>query len=182
MNTPEEHHEDFFNREPVRSGFSAPEGYFDSVEDSFSSKLFEETLPKETGLEIPTGYFENLEDRILSKVEIPKKGKVISFRKNLIRIVPAAAAACIGLFLTLNVIFGETIVIEPTSDEIAVWFDENISNISNEDLTAVFDAEDLVDSSILENIVDSDEIDTYINENDTNLFIDDSTILFDEIN
>lgn len=182
MNTPEKHNEDFFNSKSIKHGFSIPKGYFDSVEDTFSSKLFEETLPEDTGLQVPSNYFDTVENNILSKVEFPKRGKVVSLRKNLTRIIPAAAAACIGLFLTLNVIFGETIVTEPTSDEIAAWFDENISSISNDDLTAIFDADDLVDSSILENIVDSEEIDTYINENDTNLFIDDSTILLDEIN
>jgi hypothetical protein len=182
MNNTEEHSEGFLSKNSIDTGFSVPKGYFDSVEDTFSSKLFEETLPKETGMGIPSGYFESLEDRILSKVEIPKKGKVISLKRKLIRLIPITAAASIVLFITLNTVFSNTIDIDPTSEEIAVWFDENISTINDHDLTSIFDTDDLVDSSILESIVDSDDIDTYINEDDTNILIEDSTIFLDEIN
>lgn len=182
MNNTEKHNEDFLSKSSIDTGYSVPKGYFDSVEDTFSSKLFEETLPKESGMEIPSGYFDRLEDRVLSKVEIPKKGKVISIRKKLIRLIPITAAASVVLFITLNTIFTDNIDIDPTSEEIAVWFDENISTIDDDDLTSIFDTDDLIDSSILENIVNSDEIDTYINEDDTNILIEDSTIFLDEIN
>jgi len=95
------------------------------------------------------------------------------------RFVNAAAAAVIILFIG---IYFNTYEIEPTSEEIATWFEDNISTITNDDLTSVLTDEDFEDSSFLDEEIDGEEVNKYLDENDTYILIKDSDIFINELN
>lgn len=180
-NTSEHINLGWLSKLPKESGHKTPEGYFDTIEDDFSAKLAEQNLPIENGFKIPEGYFNTLEDRILENIELSKreKVKVIPLRTRVARFVNAAAAAVIILFVG---IYFNKYEIEPTSDEIAVWFEDNISTITSEDMTVVLTDEDFEDSSFLNDEIDGDEIIKYLDENDTYILIKDSDISINELN
>tara|TARA_R110001632_G_scaffold10559_6_gene39041 strand:- start:3372 stop:3917 length:546 start_codon:yes stop_codon:yes gene_type:complete len=164
---------------PNEAGFSAPKGYFDTVEDHFSAKLIEEHLPKNSGFKTPESYFENLEDLIISKIQLPKKGKVISLRRKTIKLIPVAAAIALFLFVGINFIFTDKT--ELSSDEIALWFDNNINAITNDDLITEFGDLELDDTSLLNEIINDSSIESYVNANDNYLLIQDIDININEL-
>lgn len=51
------------------TGFKAPEGYFESMEDQVLSKLNTKELPTKTGYEVPPSYFDSIEEKVLSKIK-----------------------------------------------------------------------------------------------------------------
>lgn len=179
MNRLEKNNDNIFDKDPIGTGFSVPKGYFDTIEDVFSMKLKEEKLPKGNAYSMPAEYFDCLEDRILSKVELPKKEKVISLRKRLIQWIPAAAAACIVTFVTLN-IGGTTDMETFTNDELTTWFDNNISTITNDDLSLALGDIELNQSSLLENTFGTEDIVEYLTTEDTSLLFEETTILENE--
>ena len=174
--------DNLLDKAPMDTGYSVPKGYFETVEDVFSMKLQEGSLPKGNPFETPKGYFENLEDRILSKVELPKKGKVISLRKRLIQWIPASAAACILLFIGINYYTGG--VVEPTftNDEFTVWFDNNVTSITNDDISIALEDSDFEDASFLDGVIEDTEITDFLDEDETYKLIEDSDIFINEIN
>ena len=174
--------QDWLSKLPKNSGHEAPEGYFDSIENSFSMKLAEQSIPTKDGFKTPEGYFDTLESRIIENFEFPKKGKVISLRKRMIKFLPTAAAASVLLFLSINIFLTENILpTEPSSDEIAIWFEENISTITNDDLTSLLSDEDFEDSPFLDDAIDTEDISKYLDENDTYILIEDSDISINEL-
>ena len=177
-NNPKHINEDWLSKLPKNSGLKAPVGYFDSIEDGFSAKLAEQNFPITNGYDIPENYFDTLEDRVLERIELPKKGKVIPLRTRMARFVNAAAAVII---LFVGIYFNKY-EIEPTSDEIAVWFENNISNFTDDDLALVIDDVDLEDSSFLDEEIDRYEIIQYLDEDDTYRLIEDSDISINELN
>ncbi len=173
------HNEDWLSSLPKDSGFEIPEGYFDTVEDQFSAKLREESLPNESGFDVPEGYFDGLDDSILSKVELPKKGKVIPLRTRILRVSSIAAVFAIMLTVYFS---APNEVTAPSSDEIAAWIDENISDIDTEYIVEAFDEETTLDESFFEDSLENNNIENYLDENDTYILIEESPGLFDEIN
>jgi len=172
------HNEDFASKLPKNAGFDVPNGYFDDVEDGFSVKLREELFPNEVGFEVPSDYFNTLEDRILSNVELPKQGKVISLRTRILRI--ASVAAAIALLFVGYQFFNQEI--EPTSEEIAFWINENIEEIDTSDILNVLDENTTLDDSFFDDSLENNTIEKYLDENDTYILIEESPGLFDEIN
>ena len=155
--------EDFIRERTAREGFSVPENYFDSVEDIFSTKLKEETLPKHDGFKTPENYFDTLEDIILDKVAPLKVTKVIPLRRRFIKMMPVAAAAII----TLLIVFNRPADIEdPTPDEIANWFENDIYRISSDDISIAFEDVEL-DDDVVDTSIDIDDIETYLENIDT---------------
>ncbi|MFY0629539.1 MAG: hypothetical protein JXR05_04100 [Flavobacteriaceae bacterium] len=181
MNSIEKNNKNLFDKDPIEAGYIAPKGYFDTIEDVFSMKLQEENFPKGNAYRVPEGYFNRLEDSILSKVELPKKGKVISLRKRLIQWIPASAAACIFVFIALNTDPGlETETF--TNDELTLWFDNNVTDITNDDLSIAFEGIELNQSSLLEDTFENEDIVEYLSTEDTSLLFEETTILENEIN
>ena len=182
MNRIEKNNENLFDKDPIGTGFSAPKGYFDTIEDVFSMKLQEENFPKGNAYRVPEGYFNRLEDTILSKVDLPKKGKVISLRKRLIQWVPTAAAASILFFIGINYIAKNADEYIFTDDELTVWFESNVTSITNDDLSVAFGDIEFNQSSLLEDTFESDDIEEYLTTEDTSLLFEETTILENEIN
>lgn len=159
--------EDFIRKHSSCEGFSTPENYFESIEDGFSTKLIEASLPKMHGFSAPDSYLEDLEDTLLSQVTTPNKGKVISLRKRFVKIIPAAAAAAIALLIVFNM---PKEVEEPTLEEIANWFENDINRISSDDISLAFEDLD-IDDDIIDTSFNTDEIETYLEEIDTSYLL-----------
>lgn len=173
------HNDDWLSNLPKDSGFEVPEGYFDTVEDEFSARLREEALPNAPGFTTPEGYFDGLEDIILSKVADSKKGKVISLRTRILRVSNIAALFAIMLTIYFSV---PDEISTPSSDEIAAWVDENISDIDTEYILGAFDEETLLDESLFEDSIENNTLENYLDEDDTYILIKESPGLFDLIN
>lgn len=179
MDNNSKHSEKRFSEFTEDTGFSTPKGYFDTIEDNFSAKLAEENLPKNNGFEVPKGYFESLEDQLVPKVKIPKKGKVISLKKRILKLIPATAAASVLLFISINVFISKKI--EFTSEEIEIWFENNMDVLTNDDFALALEDVNFEDSPFLENAIESDEISQYLNEDDTYIFIEESETMVNEL-
>lgn len=162
--------ENYIREKALKTGFLAPKGYFDSIEDTFSARLKEQELPNDHGFMVDDTYFDTLEQHIVSKVPV-RETKVISLRRGIIRMVPVAAAAVIALFI---IFISPVTQDELTSEEIANWFDENIYRISYEDITFAFEDMDIEDEGLTD-AIDIDDIENYLENIDT-------TPLLDEIN
>ena len=157
-----------------KNGFSTPENYFDSVEDTVFSKIKEQSFSKENAFTAPKDYFEHFEDSLFEKINFPKKEvKVISLRSRLLKIIPAAAAASVLLFIGLNYFsFSDTASFESiSSEELENWLDE--SYINNASSTVNFVDADFKDSNVLEedSSIEGEDIFEYLNT------IDSSTLL-----
>ena len=139
------------------SGFSVPEGYLDGIEDDFTLKLKEDTLPKDSSFEVPNNYFDTLETKILDKTSPNKKGKVISLKRNLLKLIPVSIAASLLLFFSLQFFNTQTPkntpinIDELSSTEIENWLDDE----TNIELTFTFD-EDFDDIELAFSGVDID--------------------------
>ena len=174
------HNDDWLSKLPKESGFDIPKGYFDEVEDQFSIKLREASLPEDAGFDVPNGYFEELEDRVLDHIELPKQGKVISLRTQMLRI--SSIAAVFVLLFAGYLLFFNGSDEELTYDEIAIWVDDNISDIETEDIISLYDIDEDLDDTFFDNSIESNNIEQYLDENDTYILIEESQGLFDEIN
>ena len=145
----------------IKTGFTIPEGYFNSIENVFFSNSIEKCLPKKDGFNTPENYFNKLDNQILTKLRNSKKGKLIKIK--MLQLVPIAATIAIFLFIGINFIYTENS--ELSSDEITNWFDTNINAISNYDITTFFGDANFDDIELLEHIINEDLIKTYINAN-----------------
>lgn len=153
----------------IKTGFTIPEGYFNSIENVFLSNSIEKCLPKKDGFNTPENYFNKLDNQILIKLRNTKKGKLIKIK--MLQLVPIAATIAIFLFIGINFIYTENS--ELSSDEITNWFDTNINAISNDDITAFFGDANFDDIELLEHIINEDLIKTYINANGIDIPIQD---------
>jgi len=153
-----------------KNGFSTPENYFDSVEDTVFSKIKEQSFSKENAFTAPKDYFEHFEDSLFEKINFPKKEvKVISLRSRLLKIIPGAAAASVLLFIGLNYFsFSDTASFESiSSEELENWLDE--SYINNASSTVNFVDADFKDSNVLEEVssIKDEDILEYLNTIDS---------------
>ncbi len=153
-----------------KNGFSTPVNYFDSVEDTVFSKIKEQSFSKENAFTAPKDYFENFEDSLFEKINFPKKEvKVISLRARLLKVIPAAAAASVLLFIGLNYFsFSDTASFESiSSEELENWLDE--SYINNASSTVNFVDADFKDSNVLEEVssIKDEDILEYLNTIDS---------------
>ncbi len=159
------------NNNPMASGFTVPASYFDTIEDHFSAKLKEETLPTETGFRVDESYFTGLEDRILTKVaQSPKKQT--SLKTKIIRLIPYAAAACILVFVGLTQ-FNYTSS-DISNADVETWLDSNISLISNEDFVTILEQSDISDNEFSLAAISDNAILEYLQTTDTSYLINET--------
>ena len=170
MNKELENNEKFIHQVVGKdTGFSVPQNYFEEIEDSFSTYLFEKNN-KKTTFEIPNNYFNTLEDKILDKVLVNKKPiKVISLKQHILKRVPLIAAAVVILFIGLNSFnFREQAL--PTFDaitdiEMKNWLDANSNNINPEDIVMILSEIDLSDIHFAFTKIEEINIERYISAN-----------------
>jgi len=104
MNNELKNSEDFIKHKiHSNHGFSTPENYFDSVDDSVLASVIEQKFNTKNAFKTPENYFESFDDKLFSKLELPSREvKVISLKSRLLKMIPAAAAASILLFIGIN--------------------------------------------------------------------------------
>ncbi|QTE22901.1 hypothetical protein [Polaribacter cellanae] len=150
------------------TGFSAPSNYFDTVEDRFSSFIFEESLPKKNIFKVPDNYFNTLEDTILNTVAPKnKKTKVISLKSRILKLIPVAAAASILLFIGLNYFNTLNNTTEVNFDSVAEtdienWVVDNFNELSNEDFANVLNSNIINENDFAFTNIKDDAIEDYI--------------------
>lgn len=109
--------------------FSVPENYMDGIEDDFFLKLKEQQFPASTSFETPDNYFDNLEDKLIKIVNTsPKKGKIVSLKSKLYKLIPTTIAASVLLFVGLQFLINKSNNItldQISSNDIENWFEEN---------------------------------------------------------
>jgi hypothetical protein len=158
-----------------KSGFSTPENYFDSVEDTVFSKVKEQSFSKGNVFIAPKDYFNNFEDSLFANVNFPKKEvKIISLKSRLLKFIPTAAAASILLFIGLNIFTTKDPFNTISSDDLNNWFDENYIDHSTVNAIEFVDT-DFTESTILEDetSLDDEDILDYLNTIDSsNLLIE----------
>lgn len=165
----------------IKTGFSTPSDYFNTLEEAIVTNLLEENCTKKSGFEIPDTYFNNLENTILAKVSSKEKEtKVISFKERILKMIPIAAAASIVLFIGLNsFVFNsnkETTLDALSDNDIEFWLDSNTITISEAALA--LDGDDLLleENDFSFSTIKDDAIEDYINNSI------DNTDLLNEIN
>lgn len=168
MSKEKQHIDSIFNGSKISTGFTTPKNYFDGIESQVSTKIFEESLPKQTGFTTPKNYFDDLDETL--HVVAKKKTKVISLRTIILQFMPTAAAACILIFVGLNYLNGNSK--ELSSEEISSWFENNINSVTEYDLELALSNIDINDVSIV-SALDTDEIETYLNNEDTATLLND---------
>lgn len=164
---------------PGKSGFSIPNGYFNSIDAIFYSKLIEEKLPIYNGFKIPENYFDHVEEKIISKIKIRKKETLLPLHRKTINLIPVAAAVIIMLFIGINFTVSQESAL--SRDEIINWFDNNTNAISNDEIISILTNEEIDEISQLNSIINNVSIETYMNANDTYLLIEESDLNLNEI-
>jgi hypothetical protein len=132
-----------------KSGFKAPENYFENFETELFIRLKEEKFPKKSGFEVPDGYFDSLETTLLEKVNKKEvlsneTGKVISLFPKRYYAYTAAIAACLLVAVTLfnskqNVSSIDTIQI----GLIDKYIEEGNLNLDLYELTSYLEVDDI---------------------------------------
>lgn len=164
---------------PKNSGFEVPKGYFDSVEDNFSTRLKEESLPQDSGFTVPKDYFDSLEDSLMEKLS-EKETKVIPLRTRVLRF---ASIAAVFVFIFISIWNKPDTTEDLSSEEIAAWIDMNIEDIYANDIFEELDENvEFTEVDLLESSIENNSIDSYFDQNDTYILIEESQGIFDEIN
>lgn len=154
-----------------KSGFSVPSGYFETIEDSFTTKLKEKHFTKAKGFETPDSYFETIEDVILAKVSSTKKEtKVISLKQRIFKMIPLAAAASIVLFIGLNTFIFNRTEANPfdqlADSEVENWVSNHINLIQDTDIALTYTDIDFDESELIPNSISHDELENYLSNQD----------------
>ncbi len=167
MNTDTKHSEDYLNSIfKNKDPFKTPTAYFRNIEDRVLTQLREEQLPNEHSYNVPSNYFEEFEDRLLAHSELSKrKPAVIPLKSRILRFIPAAAAACVVLFIGLNYVFTntDTTFDSISSEALELWFQENTLDVNPRDLFEFVDA-DFTENDLLEddNTISDEDIVAYL--------------------
>lgn len=154
--------ESYLNKSVKSTGFKTPDSYFTGIEDRVSLNLFTENLPKETGYKVTDDYFNSIENQILKKTT--QHTKVLSLRKRIVTWIPAAAAACIVLFLALN--YSTKAIAEPNNEEIFSWFENDLGLITEDDLVLALEDGD-IEASNFTSLLNENTIENYLQNIDT---------------
>ena len=148
------------------TGFSVPKNYFNTAEDCFSSFLLEKEIPEKSGFSVPKNYFKKVEKLILEKTGFKKEVKVISLKSKFLKYTPAAAAASIALFLSINY-FTSSIASEINFDaldrtDIENWIVENSNDLSDKDFVTLLHSEISNENDFALTDLQNDAIEEYI--------------------
>lgn len=162
-----------------KSGFRAPEGYFDTLEDRIMQAVSRsQRIPEQDGFEIPSGYMDRAEDRIMSAVTkrdesgagpVPRKKSPVYTLRDIAYAISAVAAAVVILATVFQVDFSSperNNIYSLTSvppEEIEFYIENNMLPLYTEDITEMFDTTDL--STISFSTIEDEELITYLEEN-----------------
>lgn len=146
-----------------KTGFEAPKDYFNTFEDRLFDRMkTEAVIPKDSGFTAPDAYFDSLEDKLSKELfgqEEAPKVIPLQRKRNYIRYVSYAAAACVVLLIAINFINTppET-QLELADTEINTFIENDLIALNNYELMTVYEEENIDINSIFE--VDLNETDT----------------------
>ena len=147
------------------TGFNTPKDYFNTFEERLFDRMKTETvIPKETGFKTPDSYFDSLEDSLSKELfHTEKTTKIIPLqrKRNYLKYISYAAAACIVFFVAINFIDtnSDQLTIEEVVDsEINSFIENDLIALNNYELIDVYEEENIDISTIFE--VDLDETET----------------------
>ena len=159
------------------NGFSVPKNYFEDLDEQIGLIIDKEKFSKKNGFSTLSNYFDALEDKIVSRViSKEKETKVISLRQRILKVIPAAIAASIALFISLtyfNTSNTEINFDNLAQSEIETWFLESSSSLTIESIAEFIPIEDLnmndfsyanIDDEVIEDYIISNENSTFLNE------------------
>jgi len=155
-----------------QSGFKAPKGYFENLEESLLNASELNIDIKDSGFKVPENYFETLDDIILSKISNNTETKVISLFSKKIVIASLSIAASILLLFNLSIFKPQTTIdsIDIETLESFVFNEELESSdiaslISNDsDYSNILIEGSITDSSLENYLLDSEDIEDIISE------------------
>lgn len=190
-----------YELQELKSGYTTPKNYFETVEDAIFSILITSELTNKTAFKTPENYFSTIETRVFKSIkseekesvfEIPKeyfdtfedrvfeklqsKTKVIDFKTQFSKtIVPVLAAASLLLFITLQIFNGTKNTTEDLFAKIEISEMENW--IENGELVLnSYEITSIYEDLTIENIntnslYDDDDMLNYLNEIDVESLI-----------
>lgn len=144
------------------TGFKAPKGYFDTLEDEIISNIkLNDTLKiKSTGQKTPESYFDSLEDKVFERISNSNKDvKVVSLfsRKNMFYAASIAAAIVLMIMVVVpsNPSFSnlELETVEHYIFEEDYSSDEIAALLSDEELEEILFSEDSYTEENLEDYI-----------------------------
>ncbi|MBT8268302.1 MAG: hypothetical protein HKO67_12025 [Flavobacteriaceae bacterium] len=151
------------------SGFKAPEGYFEQLEDSVMARLKTESvrdISEEHGFKAPEGYFDEVEQQILEKLSIDNETKVVSIfsRKSLYYVSGIAAAIVILLAVFLNGSAEENEELDYQMVETYI-IDQDISTYEIASLLTEDELDQIELDIMSSNLTDEESLEDYLLEN-----------------
>ena len=149
-----------------KTGFKAPDDYFDNLENQILNNIKKEETLKgfdNPGFDIPDGYLNTIEDAVFNKLSDTSNTKVVSLfsRRNLIYLSGVAAAAVLFFSLFLK-------TTETNIDTIDIDLVENYiinEGIDSYEIATLLLDEDLSEDLFIQNTILDESLESYILEN-----------------
>ncbi len=142
----------------TNTGFTAPEGYFNSIEDVILKKITQKNYSKAQS--VPEGYFDSIEDRVFEQIQ--EKTKIIKLPNNIVKfIVPIAIAASILLLITLRIFDSnqqQDLFAKIEISEIETWIENGELNIDTFEITSIYDDVNYNEISLIDFYTENDLI------------------------
>lgn len=158
-----------------KTGFSIPNTYFDNLGLDLNATFAERSIPKKKVFSTPDLYFDTLEDSILDKVKpLEKPVKVVTLKERFYKIIPAAIAASLALFISLNYftkIKSEINFDNLAQSDIETWFLENSNEMTSDDIATFVYIEDNNVNDFEYTDITGNDIEDYIINNNTNAIL-----------
>lgn len=158
---------------PKQSGFAAPDGYLDDLEDRLMEHAAT-TLPEETGFVVPDGYFDGLEEQIMQRLKPEVAVVPISAGAKWVKLrwAVSAIAACLVGFLLWNQ-GSEPEADWPDAAEMLSYLEEEAMDLSDDDLLGYLNEGEL-EELLQTPMAEEDELELYLIDHldDTELLIE----------
>ncbi len=150
------------------SGFTTPEGYFDTFGKRLMERLEKEdgTPAEQDGFQVPEDYFPSFNDRLRERMQAEVTPVISLYRK---RTFYYAAASVAALFLLLGVWFTNrpqsTQVDDLAYTEIEAYFMQREMEFSEEELTEYISVDELQVEEFVGDPLEQEQIIDYLDEN-----------------
>lgn len=145
-----------------KTGFKAPKGYFDDLEDSMMNQIKLRDKVTETGFKAPDGYFDALEGTILAKTKEEPKVFTLFSKQNLMYAASIAAV----LVLMFNVFWNGS----NSSSTIDVADIEQYllqQDINEYELASLLTEDELITNNFIDTNITEESLEDYLLENAT---------------
>jgi hypothetical protein len=159
-----------------KSGFEAPQDYFDGFEDRLMLRIMEEKLPKRAGFVVPDAYFDSVENRVIERIASETPPRVIPIFGRKALVYALASAACLLLIFSLfNALGGpeSTSLEDVPLTSIEQYINEGGLDIDSYDVLALMDEAAIEDLTMDTELFTEETLEEYLFENadDTSLLI-----------